>query len=94
MADRMKSGFESLDEVADMIAEYNPQRPRPTDLNGLRTNLRRRGDRWYWHWDPKFISDTASLPPTRGGRCRSDARGGGNDPRGRGTHAARARPNE
>jgi peroxiredoxin len=64
MADRMKSGFESLDEVADMIAEYNPQRARPTDLNGLRTNLRRRGDRWYWHWDPKFISDTASFPPT------------------------------
>jgi pimeloyl-ACP methyl ester carboxylesterase len=64
MADRMKSGFESLDEVADMIAEYNPQRPQPTDLNGLRTNLRRRGDRWYWHWDPKFISDTGSLPPT------------------------------
>jgi pimeloyl-ACP methyl ester carboxylesterase len=62
MADRMKSGFESLDEVADAIAEYNPHRPRPTDLDGLRTNLRRRGDRWYWHWDPKFIS-TASLPP-------------------------------
>ncbi len=64
MADRVKSGFESLDEVADMIAEYNPHRPRPTDLDGLRTNLRRRGDRWYWHWDPKFISDTASLPPS------------------------------
>jgi peroxiredoxin len=64
MADRMKTGFESLDEVADMIAEYNPHRPRTTDLNGLRTNLRRRGDRWYWHWDPKFISDTASLPPS------------------------------
>ena len=64
MADRMRSGFESLDEVADMIAEYNPHRPRPTDLDGLRTNLRRRGDRWYWHWDPKFISNTASLPPT------------------------------
>jgi len=63
MADRMKTGFESLDEVADMIAEYNPHRPRPTDLDGLRTNLRRRGDRWYWHWDPKFISNTASLPP-------------------------------
>jgi pimeloyl-ACP methyl ester carboxylesterase len=63
MADRMKSGFASLDEVADMIAEYNPHRPRPTDLDGLRTNLRRRGDRWYWHWDPKFISDTASSPP-------------------------------
>ena len=64
MADRVKSGFESLDEVADAIAEYNPHRPRPTDLDGLRTNLRRRGDRWYWHWDPKFISNTASLPPT------------------------------
>lgn len=64
MADRMKSGFESLDEVADMIAEYNPHRPRPTDLDGLRTNLRRRGDRWYWHWDPKFISDSASRPPS------------------------------
>lgn len=63
MADRVKSGFESLDEVADAIAEYNPHRPRPTDLDGLRTNLRRRGDRWYWHWDPKFISNTASLPP-------------------------------
>jgi peroxiredoxin len=64
MADRMGSGFESLDEVADMIAEYNPHRPRPADLDGLRTNLRRRGDRWYWHWDPQFISGTASLPPT------------------------------
>jgi peroxiredoxin len=64
MAGRMKTGFESLDEVADMIAEYNPHRPRPTDLDGLRTNLRRKGDRWYWHWDPKFISNTASLPPT------------------------------
>ena len=35
MADRMKSGFESLDEVADAIAEYNPDRPRPVDLDGL-----------------------------------------------------------
>jgi peroxiredoxin len=63
MADRMASGFESLDEVADAIAEYNPHRPRPTDLDGLRTNLRLRGDRWYWHWDPKFISGTSPFPP-------------------------------
>ena len=34
MADRMVDGFASLDEVADMIAEYNPHRPRPSDLNG------------------------------------------------------------
>jgi len=64
MADRVLSGFDSLDEVADMIAEYNPHRPRPTDLDGLRTNLRRRGDRWYWHWDPQFISGNAAHPPT------------------------------
>lgn len=63
MADRMVEGFSSLDEVADMIAEYNPHRPRPTDLNGLRTNLRQRGDRWYWHWDPQFIDGTAANPP-------------------------------
>ena len=50
-------------KLADAIAEYNPHRPRPTDLNGLTTNLRRRGDRWYWHWDPQFISGTAAFPP-------------------------------
>ncbi len=63
MADRVESGFGSLDEVADAIAEYNPHRPRPTDLDGLTANLRRRGDRWYWHWDPQFISGAAPHPP-------------------------------
>ena len=63
MYDRMESGFASLDEVADMIAEYNPNRRRPADLDGLRTNLRERDGRWYWHWDPKFIDGTAARPP-------------------------------
>ncbi|WP_197518322.1 alpha/beta fold hydrolase [Mycobacterium sp. E3198] len=63
MSDRVESGFGSLEEVADAIAEYNPHRPRPTDLDGLTANLRRRGDRWYWHWDPQFISGTAPYPP-------------------------------
>jgi pimeloyl-ACP methyl ester carboxylesterase len=63
MSDRVESGFGSLEEVADAIAEYNPHRPRPTDLDGLTTNLRRRGDRWYWHWDPQFISGSAPYPP-------------------------------
>jgi pimeloyl-ACP methyl ester carboxylesterase len=63
MNDRMDSGFASLDEVADAIQEYNPHRPRPTDLDGLRTNLRERDGRWYWHWDPKFIDGTSALPP-------------------------------
>jgi pimeloyl-ACP methyl ester carboxylesterase len=63
MNDRMDSGFASLDEVADAIQEYNPHRPRPSDLDGLRTNLRERDGRWYWHWDPKFIDGTSALPP-------------------------------
>jgi pimeloyl-ACP methyl ester carboxylesterase len=63
MNDRMVSGFDSLDEVADAIQEYNPHRPRPTDLDGLRSNLRSRDGRWYWHWDPKFIDGTSALPP-------------------------------
>ncbi|WP_197507058.1 alpha/beta fold hydrolase [Mycobacterium sp. 852002-50816_SCH5313054-b] len=63
MSDKVESGFGSLEEVADAIAEYNPHRPRPTDLDGLTTNLRRRGDRWYWHWDPQFISGAAPYPP-------------------------------
>jgi pimeloyl-ACP methyl ester carboxylesterase len=63
MNDRMMSGFDSLEEVADMIQEYNPNRRRPTDLDGLRTNLRHRDGRWYWHWDPKFIDGTSALPP-------------------------------
>lgn len=63
MSEKVESGFGSLEEVADAIAEYNPHRPRPTDLEGLTTNLRRRGNRWYWHWDPQFISGTAPFPP-------------------------------
>lgn len=56
-------GFASLDEVADAIASYNPHRPRPTDLSGLRKNVRQRPDgRWVWHWDPRFISGPGGSP--------------------------------
>lgn len=49
-------GFASLEEAADAIAAYNPNRPRPTDLSGLAKNLRQRDDgRWVWHWDPNFV---------------------------------------
>jgi pimeloyl-ACP methyl ester carboxylesterase len=64
MTDRSESGFTSLEEVADAIAAYNPRRPRPSDLDGLRKNLRRRGDRWYWHWDPRFMSASPGLAPS------------------------------
>jgi pimeloyl-ACP methyl ester carboxylesterase len=57
MAEHMEDGFASLEDVADAIAAYNPHRPRPSDLSGLRKNLRQRPDgRWAWHWDPRFIS--------------------------------------
>jgi peroxiredoxin len=64
MAEHASSGFATLDEVADAIAAYNPHRPRPSDLSGLRKNLRERDGRWYWHWDPKFIGGVADLPPS------------------------------
>jgi non-heme chloroperoxidase len=49
-------GFASLQEVADAIAAYNPLRPRPRNLDGLRKNVRRHEDgRWHWHWDPAFM---------------------------------------
>jgi peroxiredoxin len=57
MAEHMDDGFASLGDVADAIQRYNPHRPRPTDLDGLRKNLRQHEDgRWYWHWDPRFLS--------------------------------------
>ena len=49
-------GFESLEAVADAVAAYNPHRPRPSDLSGLKKNVRQRPDgRWAWHWDPAFM---------------------------------------
>jgi len=61
-------GFDSLEDVADAVASYVPERPRPKDISGLRKNVRQREDgRWIWHWDPKFSTtssrQTASRPP-------------------------------
>lgn len=56
-------GFETLEEVADAVAAYNPERRRPRNLNGLRKNVRRHDDgRWYWHWDPAFITTDDDEP--------------------------------
>lgn len=49
-------GFASLEEAADAISAYYPDRVRPARLDGLRKNLREGADgRFYWHWDPKFL---------------------------------------
>ena len=49
------TGFDSLEQVADAIAVYNPNRPRPKRLGGLMKNLRERDGRYYWHWDPAML---------------------------------------
>ena len=50
------NGFATLEEASDAIAAYNPHRPRPKSLEGLRKNLRQADDgRWHWHWDPSFM---------------------------------------
>ena len=49
-------GFASLHEAADAVQAYNPARPRPKDVSGLKRNMRQAEDgRWYWHWDPGMI---------------------------------------
>ena len=55
-------GFDSLDEVADAIAGYQPHRTRPTNLAGLAKNVRLGDDgRYHWHWDPRFHGGTRNL---------------------------------
>ena len=55
-------GFETLDEVADAIAAYQPHRNRPRTLDGLAKNLRvGENGRFFWHWDPKFLEDSRNL---------------------------------
>ncbi len=71
MSAHATDGFGSLDEAADAIAAYQPHRPRPRDLSGLRKNLRLGADgRWRWHWDPAFL----------------DIRAGGSSEHARGRH--------
>ncbi|MBX3488501.1 alpha/beta hydrolase [Parvibaculum sp.] len=59
MSENLEEGFASLEEAADTISRYMPGRTRPKDLSGLAKNLRRRENgRYYWHWDPRFITGT------------------------------------
>ncbi len=58
-------GFATLEEAADAVAAYNRHRPRPKNLEGLMKNLRQRGGRLYWHWDPQFIFSPRRMQPDR-----------------------------
>ena len=56
MGERVDAGFDTVEEAADAIARYLPNRARPKDLSGLAKNLRQHEDgRFRWHWDPAFL---------------------------------------
>ncbi|MBS0482755.1 MAG: alpha/beta hydrolase [Proteobacteria bacterium] len=56
-------GFTSLEQAADAISAYYPERTRPADLSGLRKNLRPAPDgRWHWHWDRRMMEDERASP--------------------------------
>jgi pimeloyl-ACP methyl ester carboxylesterase len=50
------NGFESLDDAAQAVASYLPYRTKPRSPEGLKKNLRLRDGRWFWHWDPAFLT--------------------------------------
>jgi len=58
-------GFASLEEAADAVAAYLPHRSKPRSPEGLRKNLRLRDGRWYWHWDPAFMTRPGDDPDLR-----------------------------
>ena len=58
-------GFGSLEEAADAVAAYLPHRTRPRGPEGLKKNLRLRDGRWYWHWDPAFMTKPGDDPQLR-----------------------------
>jgi len=49
-------GFATLEDAAEAIGAYTPNRTKRVNPAGLMKVLRQKPDgRWYWHWDPKFI---------------------------------------
>lgn len=55
MSSHLESGFASLEEAADAVAAYLPQRSRKDNYSRLEKNLRFRNGRYYWHWDPTML---------------------------------------
>lgn len=49
-------GFATLEDAAEAISAYTPNRPKRVNPAGLMKVLRQKSDgKWYWHWDPKFL---------------------------------------
>jgi pimeloyl-ACP methyl ester carboxylesterase len=59
-------GFATLEDAAEAIAAYTPNRPKRVNPAGLMKVLRQKRDgRWYWHWDPKFLDHGRTEVPRR-----------------------------
>jgi len=57
MLEYAEKGFASLEEAAEFVASYTPNRKRSKNTDGLKKNLRLCEDgRYRWHWDPKFFA--------------------------------------
>lgn len=55
-------GFASLEEVAEAVSRYQPQRTRPSSTRGLAKNLRVCAEgRYHWHWDPRYLATPLDL---------------------------------
>src|SRR5690606_37355179 len=55
-------GFDSLEEVAQAISNYQPQRARPKTLDGLAKNVRLGADgKYHWHWEPRIRAGKRDL---------------------------------
>lgn len=69
-------GFDSLEEVADAVASYQPHRQRPRVLDGLKKNVRLdENGRIRWHWDPAWLLGKGTGENRAGGReAEIDAR--------------------
>lgn len=66
-------GFDSLEQAADAVAAYLPHRPKPRSTEGLKKNLRLRDGRWYWHWDPAFLTKPGDDPLVRADKLEAAA---------------------
>jgi len=64
--DQKPDGFDSLEEVAAAIANYQPHRTRPRTLDGLAKNVRLGANgKYVWHWDPARRHTRANVPAYR-----------------------------
>ncbi|MGW5736733.1 MULTISPECIES: alpha/beta fold hydrolase [Streptomyces] len=70
-------GFAEVAEATAAVRAYLPQRARAgASATGMAHNLRRQGDRWVWHWDPRMLDSFEGRmdPPGMAERLLSAAR--------------------